>query len=103
MRDATASLDALGDPTRREVFECLGRGPATVGAIARSMPVSRPAVSQHLRVLKDAGLVIDRAEGRCRRYEVVPDAIAAVRDYFDAFWDQALASFKRIAEQEQRT
>jgi DNA-binding transcriptional ArsR family regulator len=91
-------LDALGDPTRRAVFERVLRGPAPVGVLAAGLPVSRPAVSQHLRVLKDAGLVVDRAAGRLRRYEVVPDALASLRDYFDAFWGEALASFKDVAE-----
>ncbi len=91
-------LDALGDPTRRAVFERILRGPVAVGEIAGGLPVSRPAVSQHLGVLKRAGLVVDRPSGRQRVYEVVPDAIAQVRDYFDAFWDQALASFRDAAE-----
>lgn len=92
-------LDALGDPTRRAVFERVLRGPIAVGAIAAGLPVSRPAVSQHLGVLRHAGLVVDRAVGRQRLYEVVPDALAQVRDYFDAFWDQALASYHDVAEQ----
>jgi DNA-binding transcriptional ArsR family regulator len=91
-------LDALGDPTRRAVFERVLRGPVAVGTIASGLPVSRPAVSQHLGVLKRAGLVVDRPSGRHRVYEVVPDAIAQVRDYFDAFWDQALASFREATE-----
>jgi DNA-binding transcriptional ArsR family regulator len=95
----TAALTALGDPTRREVFERVLRGPAVVGAIAEGLPVSRPAVSQHLAVLKQAGLVVDRAVGRTRRYEVVPEAIASMRDYFDAFWEAALSSFQELAEQ----
>jgi DNA-binding transcriptional ArsR family regulator len=100
MASPGAALDALGDPTRRAIFEHVLQGPVPVGVIARDMPVSRPAVSQHLRVLKMAGLVVDRAEGRARLYEAVPDALAAMRDYFDAFWDAALASFKDAAEQQ---
>jgi DNA-binding transcriptional ArsR family regulator len=98
MPAATEVLDALGDATRRAVFERVLRGPAPVGAIAAGLPVSRPAVSQHLRVLKEAGLVVDRALGRQRRYEVVPSALEEMRDYFDSFWDQALTSFKDRAE-----
>ncbi|HEV3212087.1 MAG TPA: metalloregulator ArsR/SmtB family transcription factor [Acidimicrobiales bacterium] len=94
-----AVLDALGDPTRRAVFERVLRGPIAAGAIAEGLPVSRPAVSQHLGVLRQAGLVVDHAIGRQRIYEVVPDAIVQMRDYFDAFWDQALASFRDAAEQ----
>jgi DNA-binding transcriptional ArsR family regulator len=93
------ALDALGDPTRRAVFERVLCGPIVVGELARGLPVSRPAVSQHLSVLKRAGLVVDRPRGRHRVYEAVPDAIAQVRDYFDAFWDQALASFRDATEQ----
>jgi DNA-binding transcriptional ArsR family regulator len=92
------ALEALGDPTRRAVFERVLRGPIAVGPLASGLPVSRPAVSQHLSVLKRAGLVVDRRHGRHRVYEAVPDAIAQVRDYFDAFWDQALASFRDAAE-----
>jgi DNA-binding transcriptional ArsR family regulator len=92
-------LRALGDPTRRAIFERVLPGPISVNAIAEGLPVSRPAVSQHLRVLREAGLVVDHAVGRQRRYEVVPDAVEQVRDYFDAFWEQALGSFRDIAEQ----
>ena len=93
-------LNALGDPTRRAIFERLGRGPAAVGEIARELPVSRPAVSQHLKVLKDAGLVIDRPDGTRRLYQLDPTGIEAVRAYFDTFWNQALAAFKRAVEKE---
>lgn len=92
-------LDALGDATRRAVFERVLRGPVTVGVIAEGLPVSRPAVSQHLAVLVRAGLVVAHAEGRHRRYAPVPEALVAVRDYFDGFWDIALAAFKEAAEQ----
>src|SRR3954451_18899974 len=98
---STASaLTALGDPTRRAVFEGLADGPRAVGELAATLPVSRPAVSQHLKVLKDAGLVHDEARGTRRLYSLDPDGLAAVRAYFDRFWDQALDSFKRLAEQD---
>jgi DNA-binding transcriptional ArsR family regulator len=93
-------LNALGDPTRRAIFERLGRGPAAVGEIAKELPVSRPAVSQHLKVLKDAGLVIDRPDGTRRLYQLDPTGIEAVRAYFDTFWNQALAAFKHAVEKE---
>ena len=91
---------ALADPTRRAVFERLREGPRPVGDIARDLPVSRPAVSQHLRVLKDAGLVTERREGTRRLYRIDPDGLAAIRDYFDEFWNEALAAFKAAAESE---
>ncbi|MFO0582569.1 MAG: metalloregulator ArsR/SmtB family transcription factor [Anaeromyxobacter sp.] len=93
-------LDALGDPTRRAVFERLAGGPLAVGALAAGLPVSRPAVSQHLRVLKDAGLVIDRAEGTRRLYQANPAGLEALRAYLDRFWDRALASFAALAAAE---
>ena len=93
---------ALADPTRRAVFERLREGPRPVGEIARDLPVSRPAVSQHLRVLKDAGLVTERREGTRRLYRIDPDGLAALRDYFDDFWNEALAAFKAAAESEGR-
>ena len=91
-------LDALGDGTRRQVLEKLREGPRAVGEIAAELPVSRPAVSQHLRVLKDAGLVTERKDGTRRLYGVEPKAIADLRAYFDSFWEQALAGFKAAAE-----
>ena len=91
-------MTALGDPTRRAIFERLASGPSSVGVIAAEMPVSRPAVSQHLRVLKDAGLVVDRQAGNRRIYSLDPDGIGALRAYFDRFWTQALAAFKEAAE-----
>jgi DNA-binding transcriptional ArsR family regulator len=94
------ALDALGDPTRRAVFERLARGPRAVGEIAKGLPVSRPAVSQHLKVLKDAGLVTDRPDGNRRLYAVDPDGVQVLRDYFDQFWDEALAAFKEAAERD---
>jgi DNA-binding transcriptional ArsR family regulator len=91
-------LTALGDPTRRAIFERLAGGPQSVGQLAAGLPVSRPAVSQHLKVLKEAGLVSDRAEGTRRLYRVDPGAVAAMRDYFDQLWNQALAAFKAAVE-----
>ncbi len=93
-----SALVALADPTRRSVFERLLDGPQPVGRIARGMPVSRPAVSQHLKVLKEAGLVTDRAEGTRRVYCIDPHGLAAVRRYLDQFWDQALTAFAAEAE-----
>jgi len=92
------ALAALADPTRRQVFERLRSGPQRVGAIARGMPVSRPAVSQHLKVLKEAGLVTDRPEGARRVYYIDPHGLGALRGWLDQFWDQALASFQAHAE-----
>src|ERR1700733_198802 len=88
------ALAALADPTRRAVFESLRAGPAAVGAIAARLPVSRPAVSQHLKALKEAGLVADRAEGTRRVYYIDPDGLGELRRWFDQFWDDALLSFK---------
>jgi DNA-binding transcriptional ArsR family regulator len=96
----TNGMDALGDPTRRAIFERLANGPKAVGEIANELPVSRPAVSQHLKVLKQAGLVVDRAEGTRRLYQLNPRGIQDLRAYFDQFWTQALASFKEAAEKE---
>ena len=96
------AMDALGDPTRRAIFEQLRRGPRAVGEIASELPVSRPAVSQHLRVLKDAGLVTERREGTRRLYRLDPDGLGELRDYFDGFWTEALAGFKAAAESERR-
>ncbi len=96
------AMDALGDPTRRAIFEQLRRGPRAVGEIAAELPVSRPAVSQHLRVLKDAGLVTERREGTRRLYRLDPDGLGELRGYFDRFWDAALADFKAAAEASER-
>jgi DNA-binding transcriptional ArsR family regulator len=96
-------MNALGEPTRRTIFERLARRPMAVGELASELPVSRPAVSQHLRVLKDAGLVRERAEGTRRVYRVDLDGVAAVRSYFDRFWDQALGDFKAEAERRERS
>jgi DNA-binding transcriptional ArsR family regulator len=92
------ALHALGDPTRRAVLEELRDGPRAVGEIAARLPVSRPAVSQHLRVLKEAGLVTDRQNGTRHFYRVDPDGLAALREYLERFWEEALASFKAAAE-----
>lgn len=97
-----SAFSALGDPTRRRVFELLGRGPRAVGELAAELPVSRPAVSQHLRVLKDAGLVTERRKGTRRVYEIDPGGVGVLRDYFDGFWNQALARYQAAAEAEQR-
>jgi DNA-binding transcriptional ArsR family regulator len=95
----SASIQALGDPTRRAIFERLAAGPRAVGELALRLPVSRPAVSQHLRVLKDAGLVLDRKVGNRRLYRLNAAGIEGLRDYFDRFWTQALEAFKEAAEQ----
>jgi|SRR3954447_11109549 DNA-binding transcriptional ArsR family regulator len=92
------SMTALGDPTRRAIFERLADGPSSVGALADDMPVSRPAVSQHLKVLKDAGLVMDRQAGTRRIYSLDPDGVGELRAYFERFWTHALAAFKQAAE-----
>ena len=91
---------ALADPTRREVFDRLRDGGLAVGEIARGLPVSRPAVSQHLKVLKDAGLVADRAEGTRRIYHIDPNGLAAMRAWLDQFWDVALQAFAAEIENE---
>jgi DNA-binding transcriptional ArsR family regulator len=96
------AMDALGDPTRRAIFERLRSGPLAVVEIADELPISRPAVSQHLRVLREAGLVSERREGTRRFYRVDPDGLGEVRDYFDDFWNEALAAFKATAEEERR-
>ena len=92
-------LAALGDPTRRTIFELVAERPRAVGELASQMPVSRPAVSQHLKVLKDAGLVIDRPQGNRRIYTADPDGLADLRAYLEQFWNAALVSFKAIVEQ----
>lgn len=89
------ALRSLSDPTRRQVFERLRHGPLPVGAIAAGLPVSRPAVSQHLKSLKDAGLVTDRAEGTRRVYAIDPNGVGELRRWLDQFWDEALESFSR--------
>jgi DNA-binding transcriptional ArsR family regulator len=94
-------LDALGDQTRRAIVERLQEGPRAVGELASGLPVSRPAVSQHLRVLKEAGLVTERQEGTRRLYRLDPAGLAEVRSYFDRFWEIALADFKAAAERKE--
>jgi DNA-binding transcriptional ArsR family regulator len=89
---------ALGDATRRAIFEQLREGPRSVGELAGRLPVSRPAVSQHLRVLREAGLVSDRKQGTRRLYRVAPHGVAELRTYLDGFWDQVLAEFKDSVE-----
>jgi len=91
---------ALGDPTRRAIFERLAERPRAVGDLASELPVSRPAVSQHLKVLKDAGLVVDEAVGTRRIYRLDPDGLRDLRAYLDHFWDQALAGFKDAVERQ---
>jgi DNA-binding transcriptional ArsR family regulator len=91
-------LDALGDRTRRQVFELLRDGPRSVGELAADLPVSRPAVSQHLRVLEDAGLVTHQRQGTRNLYELDSSGVSALRDWVDGFWDEALARFKARAE-----
>jgi DNA-binding transcriptional ArsR family regulator len=93
-----ACLTALGDPTRRAIFEHIAAQPRAVGELARELPVSRPAVSQHLRVLKDARLVADRPAGTRRIYEVDPAGLDALRDYLDQFWSSTLAAYKEAVE-----
>src|SRR5215470_2236114 len=90
-------MDALGDPTRRAIFERLAAGPRAVGQLASELPVSRPAVSQHLRVLKEAGLVADRAAGTRRIYQIQPRGVQAIHAYLDQMWGQALVSFQEAA------
>ena len=101
-RVEAAVLDALGDPTRRAVLELLRRRERAVGDIAGRLPVSRPAVSQHLRVLKHAGLVRDRQDGTRRLYRVEPRGLEALRGYLERYWDQALAAFADAAEREEK-
>ena len=91
-------LDALGDPTRRRIFELLRPGPRSVGQLAEGLPVSRPAVSQHLRVLEDAGLVTHRRNGTRHLYELDAAGVGVLRDWVDGFWSEALARFKAAAE-----
>lgn len=103
MTNHAKAFAALGDPTRRIVFERLAKRPMSVGRLANGLSVSRPAVSQHLKVLKDAGLVIDKEEGTRRIYRIDPRGVEAMRNYLDRFWDRALAAFKDAAEAEEET
>ena len=97
--DALACFAALGDPTRRVVFERVAARPRPVGTLARGLPVSRPAVSQHLRVLKEAGLVCETAEGTRRIYRLDPRGIAAMREWLDAHWATALDAFENYVDE----
>ena len=94
---------ALGDPTRRAIVERLAERPHAVGELAEQLPVSRPAVSQALKVLKDAGLVSERAAGTRRIYRLNPVAVAALRDQLDTFWNRALTNYAHVVEQEEET
>ena len=93
-----AGLGLLGDANRRRIFELLARRPSSVGELAQQLPISRPAVSQHLRLLKDGGLVISQAEGTRRVYRLNPDGVTALRVYLDRIWDEALTAFQKAAE-----
>jgi DNA-binding transcriptional ArsR family regulator len=96
---AAAPWAALGDGTRRAIFESLVERPQAVGELAEQFPISRPAVSQHLKVLKNAGLVADRQAGKQRIYHVDPDGLAALRTQLEGFWTKTLASYKAVVEQ----
>jgi DNA-binding transcriptional ArsR family regulator len=100
MAYVSTALAALADPTRRAIFEQLGDGPRSVGAIARGLPISRPAVSQHLKQLKEARLVTDHADGTRRIYRIDPAGLGVLRQWLDRFWDDALAAFKAEADKE---
>ena len=93
-----AGLEALGDATRMAIFQRLYAGPIAVNELARTLPVTRPAVSQHLRVLKNAGLVMDRREGTRRLYQLNPEGVARLRAHFDQMWTRALSAFQETAE-----
>jgi DNA-binding transcriptional ArsR family regulator len=97
-KSARASLTALGDPTRREIFERVAERPRAVGDLARGLPVSRPAVSQHLKVLKEAGLVREIADGTRRIYHIDPRGVGVMRDWLDKHWRSALAGFEKLAD-----
>src|SRR5215468_10698442 len=103
MANTDRALAAIADPTRRQVLERLAAGPRSVGEIAHGLPVSRPAVSQHLRVLKDAGLVADRAEGTRRVYAIDPQGLGALRQWLDQFWDAALQAFAEEVERSEKS
>jgi DNA-binding transcriptional ArsR family regulator len=98
---AAAVLDALGDKTRRSIFEKLTDGPIAVGALAEQLPISRPAVSQHLRVLKEADLVVESVAGTRRLYRINQAGLMVLRDYLDQFWVQTLAGFKEVVERQE--
>ena len=96
--NGVAGLGLLGDPTRRAIFELLARHPCTVGELAQQLPITRSAVSQHLRVLKDGGLVVSKAEGTRRIYRLNPDGVTALRAYLDRVWAEALTAFGKAAQ-----
>lgn len=102
MTNGSLALQTLGDSTRREIFERLSKKPMAVVDLADVLPVSRPAVSQHLKVLKSAGLVLVRSEGTRNVYHIDPKGIQAMRDYLDGMWDDALHAFKIAAEKERK-
>src|ERR671933_735306 len=102
MAYAATAIQALGDPTRRAVFEQLRDGPRAVGELAADLPVSRPAVSQHLKVLKEAGLVVDRPAGTRRIYSADPAGVQALRSELDRMWKGALAAYKEAVEQDMK-
>ena len=95
--NGVAGLGLLGDPTRRAIFELLARRPSTVGELAQQLPITRSAVSQHLRVLKDGGLVVSQAAGTRRIYRLNPDGVTALRAYLDRIWEEALTAFAKAA------
>ena len=97
--NGVGALTALGDPTRRAIFECLSRQPMAVGQLAAELPVTRPAVSQHLKVLKQAGLVSDHADGTRRIYRINPSGLEAIRAYLDSMWSRAMHEFELAAQQ----
>jgi DNA-binding transcriptional ArsR family regulator len=99
MANAADMMTALGDPTRQAIFDRLSDGPRAVGELAAGLPVSRPAVSQHLKVLKDVGLVVDRQAGTRRLYQVDPGGLAILRSYLDQFWERSLAAFQAAANE----
>lgn len=94
-----AQLEALGDSTRRAILERLRNGPLPVGELAKAFPVSRPAISQHLRVLERAGLAVHKVEGTRRVYQLDPEAFSSLREYFDQLWAEALTAFKKKVEE----
>lgn len=102
MTNAAAMLTALGDPMRQAILDRLSDGPLAVGQIADVLPVSRPAVSQHLKVLKDVGLVFDRHQGTRRLYQVDPAGLAVLREHLDGFWERSLAAFEQRARNVER-
>ena len=101
MSRAESAMTALADPMRRQLLERLAEGPRSVGELAQGLPVTRPAVSQHLKVLKEAALVTDRAEGTRRVYRIDPAGLAAIRQWLDQHWERALAGFAKAAEEQQ--